>query len=106
MSVWRPRLARSTEEEDAGRPAELDHAIDGGDGGEGFSGAGRHLDEGARAVLSEGALQAAHRFDLRRPEAGFDEGRQVKEAAAEGGVLGAEAAQVGDPGGKGFRAVE
>jgi len=52
------------EEEDAAGLGELDEAIGERAGGKGFPRAGGHVNERARAVLGEGLLQAADRFDL------------------------------------------
>ncbi len=77
----------------------LDQPIDGGDGGVGLAAAGGHLDQGAGPVGGEGALQVAHRLDLRGPQAGGDQRRQRAQPGAERvGLLG--------PPGQRLRAVE
>ncbi len=63
------QIAAVDQEQHAARAGELDQAVDERDGGEGLAGAGGHLDQGARAVFTQGLLQVPDRSDLWRPKA-------------------------------------
>ena len=80
------------EEEDPAGFGKFDEPIGKGAGGKGFPGTGGHVDEGARAVLSEGLLQAGDGFDLAIAHAigGKRVGEShVRETATQGVRLGA-----------------
>ncbi len=93
------------EEEDATRVGVLDEAV--GDVGsrERLPGAGRHLDEGTRAVRGERHFEIADRGDLRRPEVLRLEQREGAEAVAERG-RGWMRCDVGEPARERLRPVE
>jgi len=70
--------------EDAAGAGELDQSIYGCDGGEGFTRAGRHLDERAGAVVGERELQILDGCDLGGPETLCFQGRQLTEPFEDG----------------------
>ena len=71
------------EEEDAARIGVLDQAVGDVRGGERLAGAGRHLDEGARAARGEGLLEVRDRAELGGPEAFVGERWERAEAVTE-----------------------
>ena len=69
-SVWSPRLLRSTRNRMRLRAGELDQPVADVAGGEGLAAAGRHLDQRARVVGGERALEVLDRLDLAAAQAG------------------------------------
>ena len=70
-------VARVDEEEDAADAGVLEQAVDRRDGGERFSRAGGHLDEGAGAGILKGDIEIGDRLDLAVAQAGGIEHGQV-----------------------------
>ena len=78
-------VAGIDEEEDALHSGVLEQAVNGGDGSEGFSGAGGHLDERARLGLGKRCVELGDGVDLAVAQPGGVERRHiVAQAAAEG----------------------
>jgi hypothetical protein len=75
------------QEQDAASAGVLDQPIAEVAGGEGLAAAGRHLDQGARVVRGERALEVFDRLDLAAPQALRDEGRHLLQAATPRGTL-------------------
>ena len=74
------------QEEDAFGAGVFDEPVAEVDGGEGFTAAGGHLDQGAGAIFSEGFFEVENAFNLDAPEVGFVQGGQLLKAGAELGV--------------------
>ena len=93
------------EEEDPARVGVLDEAVGDVGRGEGLAGAGRHLDQRARAVRGERLLEVADGRDLRGPEARLSQRRQRAQAVSQRGC-GGMLRDVREPAGKRLRPVE
>ncbi len=76
-------VAAVHQEQHPPRAGELDQAVDKGNRRVGLAAAGGHLNEGARLVGGERGFEIADRAHLRRPQAGFDERREVAHASQE-----------------------
>ena len=83
-------------------PAVLEQAVALGDGGEGLTGAGGHLDQGtAVLLLGQGVLDAADGSDLGRPQRFGQQHGHVLDVGTPGGGLGGLLG-VSDPPGQGL----
>ena len=86
-------IAGIDQEEHAADAGVLEQAIDGRDGGEGFSRAGGHLDERARAGVLERDFKICDGLDLALAEMGRVERWEIVEAGTEGATGGEKFAE-------------
>ena len=78
------QVAGVDQKQDAPGAAELEQAVDRGDGGESLAGAGGHVDQGAWLVPGQRFFQAGDGADLAVAQVALRQRRHLGEAAAQG----------------------